>query len=172
MINSRAGTRAVALGMAIVATAIGGGCRIERVSSDRLADTRLAPFDEQAAQLLAAQANAWNAGDLEEYLSFYDQSPATTYVLGGELVSGFDGIRSRYAPVFSAETRDSLRMECLDCRILDGRAGLIRGRYELHRDGLVSSGGVFTLVVLNVEGAWRIAHEHSSSAPTPSSESP
>ncbi|MYA34300.1 MAG: nuclear transport factor 2 family protein [Gemmatimonadales bacterium] len=140
------------------------GCRVERLDNNGAPPTDEGPdLAEQVASLLDRQAAAWNGGDLEGFMSAYSPSPTTTYIGSTGLIEGYDGIRERYAPGFAqGAARDSLRFEGLRVREVDERVGVATARYVLEREGTVTSTGPFTLVLLNVEGAWLIVHDQSA----------
>ena len=150
--------------IAVVAGLITGGCELERLDSNGAPVADEGPdLAEQVASLLDRQAAAWNSGDLEGFMSAYSPSPTTTYIGSTGLIEGYDGIRERYAPGFAqGAARDSLRFEGLRVRELDERVGIATARYVLEREGTVTSTGPFTLVLLNVEGAWLIVHDQSA----------
>ena len=166
--DRRCRRRSSGLGAATaVALAIGlatGGCRFERLDNNGSPVADEGPdLAEQVASLLDLQAAAWNAGDLEGFMSAYSPSPTTTYIGSTGLIEGYDGIRERYAPGFAeGAARDSLRFEGLRVREVDERVGVATARYVLEREGTVTSTGPFTLVLLNVEGAWLIVHDQSA----------
>lgn len=112
---------------------------------------------------LDSSAAAWNRGELEEFLASYRRRPTTTYIGSSGLVIGYEGIRSRYAPLFEAGAdRDSLRFRDLRVRPLGDSTALAIGRYVLHRADSVTSTGIFTLVLRRTGGDWMIVHDHSS----------
>ena len=141
-----------------------GGCRFERLDGNGVPVTVEGPhLAEQVASLLQRQAAAWNGGDLDGFMSVFSQSPTTTYIGSTGLIEGYAGIRERYAPGFApGAARDSLRFEGLRVREVDERVGIATARYVLEREGTVTSTGPFTLVLLNVEGAWLIVHDQSA----------
>ena len=164
----RIGKRGAGLGAATAAVLVAGlalgGCRLERLNGNGAPVAVEGPdLAEQAASLLDRQAAAWNAGDLDGFMSGYSPSPTTSYIGSTGLIEGYEGIRQRYAPGFApGAARDSLRFEGLRVREVDERVGVATARYILERDGTVTSTGPFTLVLLNVEGAWLIVHDQSA----------
>lgn len=138
-------------------------CKVERATGNFDGSGILPGLNGQMQALLDRSAAAWNAGDLEGFMATYDRSPSTTYAGGGEVLAGWEEIRSHYAPRFRpGAERDSLRFEDLRTRSLGQRHALAMARYVLHRDGEVTATGRFTLVVVRIEGAWRVIHDHSS----------
>lgn len=163
-IAGRASGLAAATAVALAAGLALGGCRFERLDANGTPVADQGPdLAEQVASLLDRQAAAWNAGDLDGFMSAYSPSPTTSYIGATGLIEGFNGIRARYAPGFApGADRDSLRFEGLRVREVDERVGVATARYVLERDGTVTSTGPFTLVLLNVEGAWLIVHDQSA----------
>ncbi|MXW66684.1 MAG: nuclear transport factor 2 family protein [Gemmatimonadales bacterium] len=155
---------AAATAVALTAGLVTGGCRFVRLDSNGAPAPDEGPdLAEQVASLLDRQAAAWNGGDLDGFMSAYSPSPTTTYIGSTGLIEGYDGIRERYAPGFAqGAARDSLRFEGLRVREVDERVGVATARYVLEREGAVTSTGPFTLVLLNVEGAWLIVHDQSA----------
>ena len=159
------GWRTTAITLAIGMAA--AGCRIERLDDSATSTaTDASGLEEQVTAILDRQAAAWNAGDLDGFMSAYSPSTTTTYIGSTGLIEGYEGIRERYAPLFEVgAARDSLRFEELRTREVDARVGVATARYLLERGGVITSAGPFTLVLLNVEGAWRIVHDQSAEDP-------
>jgi hypothetical protein len=152
----------LALGSALVPWAV--ACRIERAAAPGVEDPEV-ELASQVESILRLSAEAWNAGDLDGFMVHY-------YIGGGGLRVGYDAIRERYAPDFEpGAARDSLRFESIRTRRLDQRFGIATARYVLHRDGATTSAGPFTLVLMQVEGAWKIIHDQSAADPAPARES-
>ena len=160
----------LALAAVVAAGLASGGCWLERLDGNGGSVANEPDFATQVASMLDRQAAAWNAGDLEGFMSAYHRSPETTYIGSDGLIEGYiegyEGIRARYAPDFApGAARDSLRFEALRVREVDTRVGVATARYVLEREGRVTSTGPFTLVLLNVEGAWLIVHDQSAADP-------
>lgn len=114
--------------------------------------------------LFARAAADWNRGDLDGFMSDYAQDSTTSFISGGHLRSGFDWIRSMYAPRFApGAQRDSLRFEEFNVRPLTPELALVTARYILFRDGRTTASGPFTLVMEHRDDGWKILHDHSSS---------
>ncbi|MDX1395334.1 MAG: nuclear transport factor 2 family protein [Gemmatimonadota bacterium] len=147
----------------IVATA---SCTIEPVGNGGDSGAEEPDFRTQVSDILDAQAAAWNAGDLDGFMSSYDLSPETSYIGASGLITGFEGIRERYAPLFEpGAERDSLHFVNLSVRELDPRFGVATARYVLTAGGRITSTGPFTLVLMRVEGTWVIVHDQSAADP-------
>ena len=154
--------RTLLAGLAILAV----GCTIEPVGNGGEPGIDEPDLAAWATQILEDQAAAWNAGDLEGFMSAYERSPETSYIGASGLITGFDGIRGRYAPEFApGAERGTLRFTDLTARELDPRFGVVTARYVLTQDGEVTSTGPFTLVMMRVEGVWKIVHDQSAADP-------
>lgn len=117
----------------------------------------------QIAATLAHGARAWNAGDLEEFVSDYDPGPGTSYIGGRGLVHGVAAIRAAYAPRFAAGAqRDSLHFENLEVDVLAPDVVNAIATYVLMRGDSVTARGPTSLVMRRTDGRWRIIHDHSS----------
>jgi uncharacterized protein (TIGR02246 family) len=113
-----------------------------------------------------ASAAAWSAGDLDRFMTCYENAPTTSYVSGTRFVQGYQAIRSMYAERFGGGSKakmGQLSLEILDLRLLgDGHAYVV-GRFHLHRapaDGGDAS-GLTTLVFHRTPAGWRIIADHS-----------
>ena len=138
------------------------GCRIDVEPEE---DVGLEPFIQQ---MLETSATAWNQGDLEAFLSDYQDAPSTTFVGSRGVLAGIDEIRDNYSPRFGpGAERDSLRFESIRVRTLSPMIGIVTARYVLHEDGVTQASGPFTLIMRRTGAGWKITHDHSSSDPAP-----
>jgi ketosteroid isomerase-like protein len=119
-------------------------------------------------ELLDASEIAWNAGDLDRFMGWYERGAETSFMTNGGPIHGWDAIRERYAPRFApGASRDSLRFENLETRPLALGLGLATARYVLFAGDSTVAAGIFTLVVKETQEGWRIIHDHSSATPNP-----
>jgi uncharacterized protein (TIGR02246 family) len=145
----------ILLGLTLAAAA---GCRPQPAETGDLLT--------EVSALLTQSAVAWNAGDLDAFVSDYARDSLTTFVSAGRPQYGFDWIRSNYAPAFAAGAqRDSLRFENITARSLGRAHALATARFVLFRGDSVTASGPFTLVLTRTDGRWLIIHDHTSSDP-------
>jgi uncharacterized protein (TIGR02246 family) len=115
----------------------------------------------EVAAMLEHGAQAWNAGDLDGFVS--DYTPDATFVTTRGLVRGTAEIRARYAARFApGAVRDSLTFRVLDVELLGPSFANLVATYVLSRGDSVTATGPTSLVLKKVGGRWKIAHDHSS----------
>lgn len=123
----------------------------------------------QLSDQLKSSAAVWNKGDLEGFMVDYYQSPELTFTSGGRILRGYDALRERYEKRYG-QTRESMgQLSFSDIevwRLGPGRA-LVMGRWKVDRQEAgapTSDDGVFSLVMVEVDGRWKIFHDHTSVA--------
>ncbi len=113
--------------------------------------------------MLSRSADAWNAGDLERFISDYADDPSTTFMSGGQPQHGRAWIRSHFAPWFvPGADRDSLRFENIEARGLGAEYAIATARFVLFVRDSITASGPFTLVLHRTDGHWKIIHDHTS----------
>ena len=159
--------RSKAFAWSLVAVLIGllptlSGCRID------VEPEEYAGLEPYVQQMLETSTGAWNQGDLEAFLSDYQDAPSTTFVGSRGVLAGIDEIRDNYASSFGpGAERDSLRFESIRVRSLSPMIGIVTARWVLHADGVTQAAGPFTLIMRRTGAGWKITHNHSSSDPAP-----
>lgn len=119
-------------------------------------------------RMLEESAEAWNRGELAGFMDDYLESTNTTYIGSTGLLSGYEAIRARYAPLFEpGASRDSLRFDDVRVRRLAAVEAIATARWILYQGDTVTGSGPFTLVLRHTSGGWKIIHDHSSSDPAP-----
>jgi len=134
-----------------------------------------APRDRAAiVEVLRAQQDAWNRGDLEGFLRGYDPGPDLVFTSGGQIRRGFAETRARYQARYGGDgqrTMGHLEFEILEVRLLGQAGAIVLGRWHLTFPAAASSpdnaasGGVFSLAFLRSAAGWRIVHDHTSTTP-------
>lgn len=123
-----------------------------------------AQSDEIRALLMRSQ-EVWNRGDLETFVTDYDDSPETTFI-GNEVVhGGREAILGRYRRRYpNREAMGTLRFSEIAVRMLAPGVALANGKYELKRTsaGGGDASGRFTIVLRKTREGWKIIHDHSS----------
>lgn len=129
----------------------------------------IAPLTIQAQQpqsairaLLAKQTAAWNAGNLEEFMSTYWQSDSLVFIGKRGPTYGWKATLDNYKRSYP----DTISMGKLNFNILELKPlapGLffVVGKWHLQRS-IGDLEGHFTLLIKHIEGNWKIIADHSS----------
>lgn len=157
--------RAVTAASAVAALATACSSAPPAVPAEQRATDRRELVRTFTAQL-DRSASDWNRGDLDGFMADYAGDSLTGFVAEGRVQRGYDWIREHYAPLFrEGATRDSLRFENVEARLLGADHALLNARYVLYRGGAPTSSGPFTLVMQRQPDGWKILHDHTSSEP-------
>jgi ketosteroid isomerase-like protein len=114
--------------------------------------------------LLQMQADAWNRGDLDTFVSGYLHSPEISYVSSDSEVWGYDALRDRYQRKYGDkhDTMGTLKFSDLKVQDLGRRNALCIGRWHLERSDKPTVDGIFSLVLVHTNSGWKIMHDHTS----------
>ncbi len=119
----------------------------------------------EVTALLEKQNAAWNRGDLEGYMSAYDQGPELVFMGSSGPIRDWKVIKDRYEKRYRSKTGadlGKLTFSRLEVEALAGRLARAWGRWEVVQ-GEKKSGGWFTLILKKGPSGWKIIHDHSSS---------
>lgn len=136
---------------------IGGGVAIQWSLAEERPD---AAADIRA--VLEAQAQAWNRGDIDQFMKTYWNSDDLTFSSGGKTQRGWSATRDNYKERYpTPERMGRVSFDELEVTLLGDTAAMVLGRWKLDRnpDPL---GGNFTLVLRKIDGQWLIIHDHTS----------
>lgn len=118
----------------------------------------------EIAVMMQASAMAWNRGDLDAFVNYYEPDTTTTYIGRNGIVRGRAAIRAVYAPRFApGGVRDSLSFENTEIDLLAPGVANVISWYRLMRGDSTTARGPTSLVMRHdADGQWRIVHDHSS----------
>ena len=124
------------------------------------------PAADDAATIraaLAAQAAAWNRGDLAAYMAAgYWESDSLLFISASGPTRGYDATLARYRQRYSTAARmGQLTFEILEIRPLSPTYQFVVGRWALNREKDAPAGS-FTLLWAKKNGRWVIVADHSS----------
>ncbi len=112
--------------------------------------------------LLRAQEQAWNTGDIDEFMSHYWKSEDLTFSSSGKTTRGWTGTLDRYRERYSTpEQMGKLKLDSLEITTLSDTAALVLGQWRVAREAEPLSGN-FSLVVRKFGDRWLIVHDHTS----------
>jgi ketosteroid isomerase-like protein len=120
--------------------------------------------DEGVHRLLQTQSDAWNRGDLDQFLTGYLRSDQTSFVSGGTEVRGYEALHDRYQKKYgnSRQTMGKLSFSDLKVQELGRNNALCIGHWLLERTDKTTIGGIFSLVFARTKSGWKIMHDHTS----------
>lgn len=111
--------------------------------------------------VLAAQAAAWNDGDLDAFMGGYWKSPEMRFVSGGQVINGWNQAYKQYRDNYGEDAGlGRLSLDNPEVRMISDDVAVVVGRFELMKQSQQSS-GMFTLVMKRFDGKWRIVHDHT-----------
>jgi uncharacterized protein (TIGR02246 family) len=118
--------------------------------------------EEEIGATLAAQAEAWNRGDLDAFMQWYDEAAT---LLGKELHRGRQAVLARYRRDYPDRARmGRTTFSEIEVRLLGPDVALVLGRFRLERaaEHGGEAAGRFTLAMRRSAAGWRILHDHTS----------
>jgi len=125
--------------------------------------------DDQAIRgVLAAQAAAWNRGDLDGYMAGYAHSPDLVFTSGGNIRHGYAETLEKYRAKYGGAkaTMGTLAFELLSIQHLGADGAIVLGRWKLTATPNAGA-GVFSVAFERTSAGWRIVHDHTSADPKP-----
>jgi beta-aspartyl-peptidase (threonine type) len=116
--------------------------------------------------ILHAQQDAWNAHNLEAFMSGYWNSPELTFFSGGNAARGWQAAIDRYRKNYQAQGKEMGKLEFSDLRVetLSPDSAFVRGSWHLTMSDGKTPHGLFTLIFRRFPEGWKIVHDHSSIA--------
>jgi ketosteroid isomerase-like protein len=114
--------------------------------------------------LLAAQADAWNRGDLDAFMQTYAPVADLRFASGDTVTYGWKPTLARYHQHYPTRAAmGTLVFRDLIVTELSPDAALVFGHWQLTR-AADSPRGLFTLLVRRTPAGWRIFADHTSAA--------
>lgn len=131
------------------------------------------PASEQAAesrsekgirQVLVAQVEAWNRGNLPEYMAGYWRSPDLVFFSGATVTRGWEPTLARYQQRYASAGKEMGKLEFSELHIehLSPGAAVVTGKWQLTMSDGKQPHGLFTLLFKRRPEGWKIVHDHSS----------
>ncbi|MCA9187633.1 MAG: nuclear transport factor 2 family protein [Pirellulaceae bacterium] len=119
------------------------------------------------ADVLRAQQDAWNAGDIDQFMEYYWKSDELTFSSGGKTTRSWQLTLERYRQRYpSAREMGKLTFGELEITPLGTEAAMVLGQWRLtERDD--EPHGNFTLNFRLIDGRWLIVHDHTSKSEEP-----
>jgi uncharacterized protein (TIGR02246 family) len=155
---------ALVLGACVVVPLSSTASNTTAPAAARVTEAQRDSAAREIAVMMQASAMAWNRGDLDAFVNYYEPDTTTTYIGRNEVVRGRAAIRARYAPRFEPGAQhDSLSFDGTEVDLLAPGVANVISWYRLTRGDSVTGRGPTSLVMRrDADGQWRIVHDHSS----------
>lgn len=114
--------------------------------------------------VLVSQVEAWNHGNLENYMEGYWRSPELTFFSGATVTKGWEPTLERYRQRYQANGKEMghLDFQDLDIHLLERGSAVVTGKWQLSMSDGKRPHGLFTLIFSRLPEGWRIVHDHTS----------
>jgi ketosteroid isomerase-like protein len=131
-------------------------------SAQQLQRSRSAQSINAIRAVLDAQRDAWNRGDIEDYMEGYERSKDTVFVSGDNVTRGWQTVLERYKKNYDTrEKMGVLTFSDLEINLLNETSAVVLGRWMLKR-AQDEPHGRFTLIFKRTKKGWKIVHDHTS----------
>ena len=120
--------------------------------------------EDRILSVLTSQQAAWNAGDIDGFMEGYWVSPDLRFASGGTVTYGWQATRDRYHANYADRSiMGTLEFSNLEVDLIDDDAAIVHGAWALARVDDRPS-GLFTLVLKDLDGDWKIVSDTTTSA--------
>lgn len=125
--------------------------------------SRLHAQDKQLVlQVLESQRQAWNAGDLKEYMEGYWKSDSLLFVGSGGPTYGWKATLEKYQRSYPDKSAMGvLTFEIKEVRFFKPDHAFVLGGWHVKREKDAIK-GFFTLLLRKINGEWKVIADHSS----------
>lgn len=113
-------------------------------------------------KVLENQRQAWNRGDLVEYMQGYLKSDSLVFVGKSGIKYGWDNTLANYKKSYpDQKAMGFLSFNIKEVRLISANYGFVLGEWHLKSEKDEPK-GFFTLLVRKVKGEWKVIADHSS----------
>jgi ketosteroid isomerase-like protein len=113
-------------------------------------------------KLLEGQRQAWNRGDLVDYMQGYSKSDSLLFVGKSGPQYGWDTTFANYRKSYpDKKTMGFLSFDIKEVRMISADHAFVLGAWHLKREKDEPK-GYFTLIVKKIIGEWKVIADHSS----------
>jgi ketosteroid isomerase-like protein len=123
-----------------------------------------AEVEREIKHVLVSQVEAWNHGNLENYMEGYWRSPDLTFFSGATVTKGWQPTLERYRQRYQAGGKEMghLDFQDLEIDLLSPKSAIVMGKWQLTMSDGRKPHGLFTLTFRRMPEGWRIVHDHTS----------
>ena len=113
-------------------------------------------------KLLEGQRQAWNRGDLVDYMQGYSKSDSLLFVGKSGPQYGWDTTLANYRKSYpDKKTMGFLSFDIKEVRMISADHAFVLGAWHLKREK-DDPKGYFTLIIKKIRGEWKVIADHSS----------
>lgn len=113
-------------------------------------------------KVMETQAEAWNRGDIDGFMTGYWRSEKLTFVSGVDVTRGWQQTLDRYKKGYDSRAKMGvLTFSDLDVTVLSKDSAVVLGNWSLAREK-DNPHGKFTLTFRKFKEGWRIILDHTS----------
>jgi ketosteroid isomerase-like protein len=125
--------------------------------------TNIFAQDELAIrQTLRDQIEAWNHGNIDDFMKAYWKSDSLTFISRDGITRGYDATLSRYKRNYSDTAKmGKLSYTLLSIKKLSAEYYFVIGKWSLKRS-VGDIGGLYTLLFRKIKSKWFIITDHTS----------
>lgn len=123
-----------------------------------------AELERAIKHVLVSQVEAWNHGNLENYMEGYWRSPELTFFSGATVTKGWQPTLERYRQRYQGGGKEMghLDFQDLEIDLLSPKSAVVMGKWQLTMSDGKKPHGLFTLIFRRMPEGWRIVHDHTS----------
>ena len=120
--------------------------------------------EKEITGLLNKQTQAWNKGNLDEFMSGYWNNDSLMFVGKNGVTYGYGNTLANYKKNYDSPAKmGKLFFEIIKIKRLSPEYYWVLGKYFLKRT-VGDAGGQYTLLFRKIKGRWQIIADHSSSS--------
>lgn len=113
-------------------------------------------------ELLEEQRQAWNRGDINEYMQGYNKSDSLLFVGKSGPQYGWNNTLNNYKKSYPDKSAMGyLSFDIKEIRMISADYAFVLGAWNLKREKDEPK-GYFTLLVKKISGKWKVIADHSS----------
>ncbi|KIC94801.1 YybH family protein [Flavihumibacter solisilvae] len=118
--------------------------------------------DLSIREVMQAQQEAWNKGDIETFMKGYWNSDSLMFIGSSGVTYGFNNTLERYRKTYnSREKMGTLKFDLLHVIRLADNVYMVVGKWHLTRT-IGDAGGLYTLLFRKINDRWVIISDHTS----------
>jgi len=120
------------------------------------------PDEFAVRKVLASQVQAWNRGNIDDFMKTYWRSDSLTFISRDGITRGYEATLHRYKKNYSdTAAMGKLFFELISLEKLSPEYYFVTGKWKLKRSS-GDIGGIYTLLFRKINSGWVIVVDHTS----------